>query len=452
MIFKKTITRPLPKDSKIIQAKGETFAVWSSRGKKKYREKVIKNSDGQYRLACKSKTWYCRYRNDSGVIVEVNTGCHDKEMARGVALQYVRRRELVISGTLTPTEAATMDWANTQMSDHIEDFLNYNTDRGICANTCKSWDSYLKRVIKECHFNRLSDYNKVVLERWLMDQVKNGMSARTHNAYIQAMTAFGKWLVREDRTIASLFQGLQKRNEKIDRKRVRRALTYEEASLLIEAAKNRPLDERSSNKGSKAKLRSETIDSLKWLGEMRSMAYRIMLWTGLRYGELRSIVIGDVYLNETNPYIELKPENEKARRGAKVPLHTELAADLKEYIGVRIQRISKKSETGDGCQNERLLDLPEKANKVFDRDIAFAKIPKQNELGQTIDVHALRTTFVTWLAKAGVTLQAAQKLARHSDPKITANIYTDLPLKDLAGSVEALQYSASENSNSHVAL
>ena len=36
------------------------------------------------------------------------------------------------------------------------------------------------------------------------------------------------------------------------------------------------------------------------------------------------------------------------------------------------------------------------------------------------------------LARAGVSLQAAQKLARHSDPRLTANTYTSLSTDDLA--------------------
>jgi len=49
-----------------------------------------------------------------------------------------------------------------------------------------------------------------------------------------------------------------------------------------------------------------------------------------------------------------------------------------------------------------------------------------DEQGRVFDFHGLRVAFVTNLARAGVALQQAQKLARHSDPKLTANIYTRL--------------------------
>ncbi len=71
-------------------------------------------------------------------------------------------------------------------------------------------------------------------------------------------------------------------------------------------------------------------------------------------------------------------------------------------------------------------------------DLKAAGIEWKNDEGQRIDFHALRTTFVTQLARAGVTLATAQRLARHSTPALTAKNYTRLELNDLAGSVAML--------------
>ena len=54
------------------------------------------------------------------------------------------------------------------------------------------------------------------------------------------------------------------------------------------------------------------------------------------------------------------------------------------------------------------------------------------------DVHSLRHTFATLLSKAGVVPGIAQKLMRHSDIRLTMNVYTHLHLADTAGAVEAL--------------
>jgi integrase len=47
-----------------------------------------------------------------------------------------------------------------------------------------------------------------------------------------------------------------------------------------------------------------------------------------------------------------------------------------------------------------------------------------------VDFHALRTTFVTTLARAGVHVKTAQVLARHKTIAMTLEIYTRLGLAD----------------------
>ena len=65
-------------------------------------------------------------------------------------------------------------------------------------------------------------------------------------------------------------------------------------------------------------------------------------------------------------------------------------------------------------------------------------IDKRDERGRSIDVHALRHTFGTHLSKGGVSLRTAQAAMRHSDPKLTACVYTDPKLLDVAGALDAL--------------
>src|SRR5262249_26602773 len=63
---------------------------------------------------------------------------------------------------------------------------------------------------------------------------------------------------------------------------------------------------------------------------------------------------------------------------------------------------------------------------------------KRNERGRTLDVHTLRTTFGTLLSKVGVSPRTAQAAMRHSDPSLTANVYTDPKLLDVHGALDSL--------------
>ena len=53
-------------------------------------------------------------------------------------------------------------------------------------------------------------------------------------------------------------------------------------------------------------------------------------------------------------------------------------------------------------------------------------------------VHDLRGTTATLLARAGVSRVVAQCILRHSDPRLTANVYTRADLSDLQAGVDQM--------------
>ncbi len=58
--------------------------------------------------------------------------------------------------------------------------------------------------------------------------------------------------------------------------------------------------------------------------------------------------------------------------------------------------------------------------------------------GRVADFHALRASYITLLVMSGISVKTAQELARHSDPKLTMNVYTRLGVHDLASALNAL--------------
>ncbi len=65
-------------------------------------------------------------------------------------------------------------------------------------------------------------------------------------------------------------------------------------------------------------------------------------------------------------------------------------------------------------------------------------IPKRDDRGRTVDVHAMRTTFGTLLSTTGTAPRTAQPAMRHSDIKLTVGVYTDPRLLDVRGAMEKL--------------
>ncbi|MFM7037994.1 MAG: tyrosine-type recombinase/integrase [Planctomycetaceae bacterium] len=71
-------------------------------------------------------------------------------------------------------------------------------------------------------------------------------------------------------------------------------------------------------------------------------------------------------------------------------------------------------------------------------DLAEADVPYVDANGLFADFHALRHTYITNLARNGVSLVTAQKLARHSTPMLTAQRYTHIDLQDQKVAVDRL--------------
>ena len=85
-----------------------------------------------------------------------------------------------------------------------------------------------------------------------------------------------------------------------------------------------------------------------------------------------------------------------------------------------------------------MFNVPAGLLRILNRDLQQAGIAKRDERGRTLDIHALRTTFGTLLSKGGVAPRTAQAAMRHSDIRLTMQVYTDPKLLDVRGALDAL--------------
>lgn len=388
------------------------------------------------------KTWTAIYRDGDDIRREISTGCKSRDAARQVLADLEKRAEKVRTGIVSQQEAHALRWSSLPLDDHIAAHLEYMEGLRRSRHTVANRRWLINAVVTGCGWKRLNDLNRSKLENWLAGLVSDGMCARTRNAHAGAAIAFGNWLVRVGRLMVNPFAAIPMLNEKADRRRERRVLSMEEFGKLLEATEGRPLAEKSKNRGSEAELKPSTVDKLLWLGRSRAMAYRVLMFTGLRYGELRSITLGQVHLDAEVPHIELAAADEKARRGALVPMPAGLATPLLRYASERRKRLlghcgSSVHVLPGALDNALLFDLPQKMVKVFDADLKAAGIEKSDTYGRTLDIHALRHSFCTMVAQSGINMQTAQRLMRHTTPAMTAR-YTHLTLTDLGSAIADL--------------
>jgi integrase len=442
-IFKKTRKKPLPGDAEIITRRGKRLAQWRDPKGKKRTAPVSEDSAS---IMVEAAVYSMRFRDAAGIIKERSTKCRTRDAAESVLRETERMADMVKSGIMSADEVEARNWAGKSLAEHLSAWIDTLRGRGRTERHCRDMRFKTERLFEECRFLRLQDINRGKVERWLAKQFEDGMPPRTRNGYLGAALNFCNWAVREGRMANNPLQGIEKSNIQLDRRRVRRALSEDEFRRLCDAARERPLhDATHKNRGPKAaQLSKGTTERLSFLGEERAMIYITLATTGLRKSELRSIRLCDAHLDGPSPFLELRAESEKNRKGSKIPLKRDLAEQLTQHVTERLniqQRRAQRSKrlipVNLGAHSP-LLPVPDALIKVFRRDMAHAGIPEKDARGRVADVHSLRMFFGSHLARAGVPLRTIQELMRHSDPKLTARIYQDVGLLDTAGAVESL--------------
>ena len=164
------------------------------------------------------------------------------------------------------------------------------------------------------------------------------------------------------------------------------------------------------------------------------------LETGARWNELRTLTWRDLDLNRA--VLVLRAENTKSRKARPIPLREGFMARLRELAKLHEVVFGLAPERGAHVflspQGEVWCRATPGAMRIFNRVLERAKIPRLDAEGGKLDIHALRHTFASRLCRAGVGIVHAQNLLGHSDPRLTAAIYTHLDVEDLRRAVQSL--------------
>jgi integrase len=374
-----------------------------------------KTPDGEVHTG---KTWWALFFV-RGVRFHESLGTRDKRAAELVAADRLRRAELKAAGIVDPFE----QHAERALPDHVLDFEATLRGRGVVEKYVKDRVGCLNAYLVATGARRLNDLDLPGASRWITTLRKSDLSARSVNGRVRALKQFGRWLTTTRRAQFDPFEALQPLNEAEDRRHVRRALTADEAARLLEAARTRPIVYATAERKHAGVSDSERA-RLQALGETRRLLYLLAMGTGLRRGELRRLRWGDLDLEQG--VVNVPAASAKSRRAQSVPLGEPVVAALQ---AARPEDVSPTEPV-----------IPERAFPnitTFHRDLAAAGIPRERD-GGVMDFHALRTTFISWLAAAGVHPRTAQALARHASIETTMERYTDLRLVDLRGEVARL--------------
>ena len=197
-----------------------------------------------------------------------------------------------------------------------------------------------------------------------------------------------------------LLAGLKTQNSEPDR-RWRRPVCPDELARIVAAAEGGP-------------------DLYGVPGTTRALVYALAGTTGFRAGDIRSLTVRSFDLDAATVTVEAR--HTKSKRTRTNPLKAELADRLRAHLAGR-------------AADEPAFALP--PVWTFARMLrADAKAAGINTRGMTF--HGLRHGFITALARSGVHPSVVQRLAGHSDIRLTMQTYTHIRLEDLHKAVDSL--------------
>jgi integrase/recombinase XerD len=337
--------------------------------------------------------WRISFFDDQGRRREISSHTTEKRAAERIAAKLEAEVALRRAGVIDAHQARLADENRRPFSDHVEDHLRHLSATERTKQTQKARRRYLRWLQEETGITRLTDLTPEAFEHARARLRAKGFSARTANTRLEAIRAFLNWCVKTGRLAANPLRTVSKLNDIADRRYLRRALTEEELRRLFDVAET----------------------------EGRTLWYSLAFWAGIRRGELSRIRWGDVDFEAAT----LTIRRGKAKREDVIPLHPELVLAL--------QRARPSKARPDA------FILPQAVtNKTRIRDFERAKIPLVDGKGHHADLHSLRMTLHTMLAKGGVPPVVAQKLLRHSDYRTTIRHYYDFDAAEAGSALRTL--------------
>jgi hypothetical protein len=187
----------------------------------------------------RGKLWYYRYVDGDGVSRTVK-GCTDKRATEDLARAAEICAAKVKAGLSDLKAERIARESRRPIQDHIHEFIAGMESKGCDSKHVRSTRYYLERVVTLAHIERVGDLTPSLVMQAVSALKANGLSARGVNAYLTAAKSLSRWLKRDGRTSDYALETLAKMNEQADRRRVRRALTPDEAARVIRAAANGP--------------------------------------------------------------------------------------------------------------------------------------------------------------------------------------------------------------------
>lgn len=339
----------------------------------------------------KGGKWYAIYTDQSGK-QKWKTGYTDKAETQRLADRLENEARQVRLGDVDPQQELRRIERAKSIADHVAQYKASLQAAGRDKNHVAYTIRDIELFVGHSATTHAAAITRTQVESWKLGMIQEGSdSHRTINRRVGSLQALLKWLHGRGVIGEYVLHKLPKlKTGGKQAKRVRRPLTAEEASKLLNKA---PAD--------------------------RADIYRFSLFSGARYSAIAQLSVSDVDL--TAWVMSLKKKHVAGGTYA-VPIHP----TLKPILARLIQGKARDARVFNVMRREQ-------ASKLIKADLAAAEVD-----ARSVDFHALRHTFITNLAKANVHPKIAMELAGHSSLEMTLGFYTHFRADDKVAALAVL--------------
>jgi site-specific recombinase XerD len=324
-------------------------------------------------------------------------------------LTQIKQRELARRlGTVDDTAERLRAFRAAPIEEHLEAFEDGLLAKGNKDKYVVEVMAELRRAVAACGYATIADLEDLPrLDAYRRRLREKGKGERTCGKPLVVVKQFSRWLVTSNRATRDPYAGVHGPREATDRLHPRRALTPQECMALLEAP---------AKVGMSYNLDPET----------RRMAYLVVLRTGFRLGSVISLVPESFRFFADRVAVTVQSGSMKNRKSL-----TNSIRKPRDVAAVREFLTGKPAGVP-------LFPLPEQhAAKMLRRDEAAVGIEYETAEG-CADFHALRHSFATQEADAGVHPKTLQKLLGHSNINLTMKYYTHMKAEDEIAAAAAL--------------
>ena len=318
----------------------------------------------------------------------VPLGVTEKQVALTRLREIARAEEILQYGNIP---RSMIEGATTPLISLLDEF----SQNLITLQRSHSYISHviqrIKIILSVCHWQYPKDIDILDFEKWRNQSTYTG---KTKNHYHAAVSEFCKWLFQRNFIINNPMEHVAKVDLRRTIRRKRKAYTLEQIQALLDAMPD---------------LRFRCI-------------IMIAFYTGLRRNEIANLKWEHIhFIKDSEAFFSVPASITKNAQYANLQIHPALLTMLK-----KLQKTSDSEFiVGKFPAFGRIKKYWEKAGIPVDKDSGY-------------DFHSLRVTFGTLLARNGNAQRIVQAAMRHSDSKLTENIYNDITSLDIASAIETL--------------